>query len=737
MGKKYRICTFIFMCFLLCFVALLFESCCSPKEIVISVHFQNADSRLGLKDYKFKNEFGTAAYITFDVPKGYDHTKIKGTAEGYDLEYSVDYEIPNAEETYGLDYLYDLNKTVTYKVAMVKRSCRVNIDMTEMTKKTFNISLDTGMSGFKVLIISKDQTEGLVKLLSKDVKETIEFNNNVATVEYGKIAILLHNRKTSKQSYSAIYSELGRFTAIKNIQNQGTLRYSEYPVAQKGNTLYNFNYDSNQCLYYLGEIRESIDVQPTIPNFQYEKGFSIDRTPNIFYLFTNLTAYNSDILTMNAYSPVGNNYNGNDLDSIDGVSIQKVSPAQIYNDRYEIHKIYLGHDMNSDPVLTDRENVNTDLYLEVSSCLGISNINFYLLAYEREDKQYATKLEVSTKTSTKGRYFIKLSSDVLQKYCQDRDQISGDSVYPYKTGSAILYPEFSYDFFQQDRINREYKYTRIWLTERVISTQTTATDEDFHFNLYIKKGNQVKYGLIDYHSESRSITPRDCIYFLTEDLFDGNTYKNTLYAEIRGSAYQDFRTLMLMDVQFVLGSNNVLNFTPIAITRPSKPNDYNGLKDFAVKLTKETLSEYTLRVDINVVGAYQKLTNLDFSYLEFPSNEIGSSVYMTSKSEFSDFNDFFSVTPANKTLYKDNGNLKFSSAQDLYYFVKCDEEDFDIEMRLDPNDPSTCISKSKELKDITGERRKIYVHDVPYYIRVVKQDTIYSLLTDYIYVVKK
>lgn len=734
MGKKYRICTFIFMCFLLCFVALLFESCCSPKEIVISVHFQNADSRLGLKDYKFNNEFGTAAYITFDVPKGYDHTKIKGTAEGYDLEYSVDYEIPNAEETYGLDYLYDLNKTVTYKVAMVKRSCRVNIDMTEMTKKTFNISLDTGMSGFKVLIISKDQTEGLVKLLSKDVKETIEFNNNVATVEYGKIAILLHNRKTSNQSYSAIYSELGRFTAIKNIQNQGTLRYSEYPVAQKGNTLYNFNYDSNQCLYYLGEIRESIDVQPTIPNFQYEKGFSIDRTPNIFYLFTNLTAYNSDILTMNAYSPVGNNYNGNDLDSIDGVSIQKVSPAQIYNDRYEIHKIYLGHDMNSDPVLTDRENVNTDLYLEVSSCLGISNINFYLLAYEREDKQYATKLEVSTKTSTKGRYFIKLSSDVLQKYCQDRDQISGDSVYPYKTGSAILYPNLD-DFYSKERDQDKYSLIKIWLTKNIIGGTETIKDEDIFYNLYtLDNSNKKHYGLIDYNSEPNSTKPRDFIYLLRDDIFPNGKYCKQLYADVRVERYVDFRSVTINSVSLVLGKGDLL----VNETTVKDCKICNGIDNLSIDfLPKDMLWQYEITANVKLKLKYSQLTTLDFSYLEFPSNEIGSSVYMTSKSEFSDFNDFFSVTPANKTLYKDNGNLKFSSAQDLYYFVKCDEEDFDIEMRLDPNDPSTCISKSKELKDITGERRKIYVHDVPYYIRVVKQDTIYSLLTDYIYVVKK
>lgn len=734
MGKKYRICTFIFMCFLLCFVALLFESCCSPKEIVISVHFQNADSRLGLKDYKFKNEFGTAAYITFDVPKGYDHTKIKGTAEGYDLEYSVDYEIPNAEETYGLDYLYDLNKTVTYKVAMVKRSCRVNIDMTEMTKKTFNISLDTGMSGFKVLIISKDQTEGLVKLLSKDVKETIEFNNNVATVEYGKIAILLHNRKKSKQSYSAIYSELGRFTAIKNIQNQGTLRYSEYPVAQKGNTLYNFNYDSNQCLYYLGEIRESIDVQPTIPHFQYEKGFSIDRTPNIFYLFTNLTAYNSDILTMNAYSPVGNNYNGNDLDSIDGVSIQKVSPAQIYNDRYEIHKIYLGHDMNSDPVLTDRENVNTDLYLEVSSCLGISNINFYLLAYEREDKQYATKLEVSTKTSTKGRYFIKLSSDVLQKYCQDRDQISGDSVYPYKTGSAILYPNLD-DFYSKERDQDKYTLIKIWLTKNIIGGTETIKDEDIFYNLYtLDNSNKKHYGLIDYNSEPNSTKPRDFIYLLRDDIFPNGKYCKQLYADVRVERYVDFRSVTINSVSLVLGKGDLL----VNETTVKDCKICNGIDNLSIDfLPKDMLWQYEITANVKLKLKYSQLTTLDFSYLEFPSNEIGSSVYMTSKSEFSDFNDFFSVTPANKTLYKDNGNLKFSSAQDLYYFVKCDEEDFDIEMRLDPNDPSTCISKSKELKDITGERRKIYVHDVPYYIRVVKQDTIYSLLTDYIYVVQK
>lgn len=752
MKKKYKIFSFFCMCIMLLICALMLSSCCTPREIRVYVQFKNADPRLQLYDYDFKCDFGTTANITFSVPKGYDHTKLKGSAEGYNINYYVsvveeednpDYKKYKDNE----EYWFTLDKTVTFKIEVVKRSCTAIIDLSDMTKNTYSINLEKGMSGFQVLIVSKDKTDGLIKLGSKDVLETVDFVNNTAEIEYGKYAILLHDTNVAKKSYNALYSDISSsdFVLDKNIGTMGTLRFGKYPVAKKGNTYYNYNYNSQLQLFYLGEIKEDINLQASIPNFEEEKGFDIERKPNVFYLFTNLSQYNSDILTMEAYSSVVN-YSGN-LDTIEGNSVQKVEPYDTYNDRYDMYKIYLGKDLDNDPLLksSDKTDLNKDLYFEISSVaqetipsnvdrsdpkVGAECFNYYLLFLERQNTSEGYKIPLSQVSSSNGKRYIKLSYEILLKFCQNRDVVSGQTVYEYLTGSAILYPELDKQVFQNDRNSGRFLFSRVWLTKSLSNT-TDATSADFHFNVYIKNEGNVKYGLLDYHSSSR-----DCVYFLTSDLFDGVTYKKNLYAEIKGKQYKDFRTMPVGEVYFILGLETYLNKDPLKV---ENYKEYNGIKDFPINLkTRETLDEYSLTVRINSKDKLRELAPLDFSYLNLPAS-ISNAVYLTEKSEFSQFKEFIAVTSANKETFKENKLIKFSSSQDLYYFVRIDGDynnDFDIEMRLDPNDSTTCISKSQDLYDVTGERRYITINDNTYYIKVISQDNIYSLLTDYIYVVK-
>ena len=741
------------MCILLLICTLMLSSCCTPREIKVYVKFKNADPRLQLYDYDFKCDFGSSANITFDVPKGYDHTKLKGTAEGYNINYYVSAVEETDNPDYkkfkdSQDYWFVLDKTVTFKIEVVKRSCTAIIDLSDMTKNTYNINLEKGMEGFQVLIVSKDKTDTLIKLGSKDVLETIDFVNNSAEVEYGKYAILVHNTNVAKRSYNALYSDISErdFVMDKNIGNIGTLRFGKYPVAKKGNTYYNYNYNSQLQLFYLGEIKENINLQASIPNFEKEKGFEIERKPNIFYLFTNLSQYNSDILTMEAYSSVVN-YSGN-LDTIEGNTVQKIESNEIYNDRYDVYKIYLGKDLDNDPLLesADKAELNKDLYFEISAIaqetipshidrndpkMGAECFNYYLLFFEKQKPSEGYKIPLSEISSANGKRYIKLSYETLLKFCQNRDMVRGQTVYEYLTGSAILYPELDYTVFQNDRLSSKFMYTRVWLTIDILSNTIGATSRDFHFNLYLKNESTIKYGVVDYHNSSR-----DCIYFLTSDLFDGDKYKNTLYAEIRGKEYKDFRTMPVRGATFVLGFGTYLNMEPIKV---KDFKNYNGVKDFPINLkTRETLDEYSLTVKINIEDKLRELTPLDFSYLSLPAS-ISNAVYLSEKSEFSQFKEFIPVTSANKETFKENKLIKFSSGQDLYYFVRIDGDyhnDFDIEMRLDPNDSTTCISKSQDLYDITGEKRFITINDNTYYIKVISQDDIYSLLTNYIYVVQ-
>ena len=70
---------------------------------------------------------------------------------------------------------------------------------------------------------------------------------------------------------------------------------------------------------------------------------------------------------MEAYSSVVN-YSGN-LDTIEGNTVQKIESNEIYNDRYDVYKIYLGKDLDNDPLLesADKAELNKDLYFEISS----------------------------------------------------------------------------------------------------------------------------------------------------------------------------------------------------------------------------------------------------------------------------------------------------------------------------------------------------------------------------------
>ena len=147
--------------------------------------------------------------------------------------------------------------------------------------------------------------------------------------------------------------------------------------------------------------------------------------------------------------------------------------------------------------------------------------------------------------------------------------VRGQTVYEYLTGSAILYPELDYTVFQNDRLSSKFMYTRVWLTIDILSNTIGATSRDFHFNLYLKNESTIKYGVVDYHNSSR-----DCIYFLTSDLFDGDKYKNTLYAEIRGKEYKDFRTMPVRGATFVLGFGTYLNMEPIKV---KDFKNYNGV----------------------------------------------------------------------------------------------------------------------------------------------------------------
>ncbi len=761
--------------FALIICGFLFSSCCSPSPSKISVHFEGADERLGLKDYTYDLAFNGNLVVTFTVPKGYDHTKVSATINGNAItnQETVFEEDKTVEE----GYEYTLDKTITYRVNFIKRDSAVVINLTDMQKLKFDIVLDKDMENFTVLSIPEEKTEDLfLELLDSEVIEKHSFTNHKATVEYGNYIVLKHNINASKKDYDAIYSNITHFTNEKNKSNLGTLEYATYNKSIKGNTDYLYNKNGlGEVLYYFGKLQEDVSFQTTIPNYVEDKGFDIERKPNTFYLYTNLSQYNSEMFSLDAYAPTNETYNQNnpDMDIIDGKTVKKVSPYDIHKDRYAIYKIYLGLDKESDVLLDagDKKDLNTDLYFVVSSSIGLENINFRMLADEFEIPTKQTyKLSISKDLTDKGKSYLKMDSASLEKFSLDRDRVSASGeVSYYKTGLAILYPEVdNYYFSGHKQGPNPSTGTDLRVYKKVVinSSNPQITYNDINVEIYISNDNGITkdYGISDNHFWPDNRAKINCSYFKVADLFsyetieDSNTkkwiYKNNMYMTIKGEKYQNFRSVTIDRIEL-----EVEGF-PLTLSGSLKVEDakvFNGYKDYQISdFEYKTSGEYTILIEVYLKETYSSPATLNFSQLETPSSytqgiyvvgenintEILGKSSKTDAEKLAGFTFINGGNKTNKSETKENEayfkNIKFSIYTDLYYFVKCSDPNYDIEIRLDASDPKTAISSSKTLLDIKGDKVTIEINGESYYIKVLKQDIIYELLEkDTMYVVKK
>ena len=738
MKKIIRILSVSFVFTVMLFCGILLSSCCSPKPCEVKVTFVGADERLELEDYSYYVDFSETSKVSFTVPKGYDHTKISGSISGVSVPFEVQYKQGEIVEE---GYEYTLDKEITFVTNFVKRDFELIIDLTQMLKLKFDITLANGMENFQAFLINKEKTEKFFTSFNEsDVISKVNFVNNKASIEYGNYVVLVHNKVVSKINYDSLYSEVNHYTNANNLANVGSINYSYYKRAKKGNADYVFNSNPNTALYYFGEIKESVNLYTKIPNYVEDRGFQIDRKPNTFYLFTNLSEYNSDLLTMQAYTTTNKVYNSTDanMDRINGKVVEKVDPSAIYSDRYDVHKIYLGNNLDEDVLVdnADKSTLNKELFFVVSSSMDLSNINFYLLNDEYERTKNAYTIAVNESLTDKGNYYISFSSEDLAHFSLDRDYVATNgTIYNYQTGLAILYPEVDYNFFGAHKLT---DYMRIFKNINIINTDSEITANDLHLNFYLKDDDgNIKYGLTDSHFWPNDMYKRDCVYFNTTDIFDYNAedglnyYKNNLYLEIRGKEYTNFRSVTINYVTIYSdtealadGQVNVENY-----------KDYNGIKDFKVRrLIYRDLGEYTINIYVSLNGTFKEPTTLDFSFAQMP-NIYTQGVYMTDNPLFASLADFSFIGGGNKDTFN---SLSFSYVKDLYYFTNTSDSTFDIEIRLDPNDPTTTISTSQNFCDIMGNVITMEINGEKFYIKVIKQDTIYELLdSGKMYVVKK
>ena len=728
--------SFGFFALILC--GFLLCSCCSPKPCKATITFEGADARLGLNSYAYDVKFSDNTKVTFDVPKGYDSSVIKGYISGVEIPYEVQYD---DKQTLEEGYEYTVDKKITFQIENVKRNFELTIDLTQMQKLQFEVTLNNGMNNFQALIIDKELTENfMTKLDESDVINTVNFVNGKASIEYGNYVVFMHNKSVSKVNYNAIYSNVNHYTLDINKANIGSINYSYYNRAKKGNTDYTFNSNPNTALYYFGEIKEDIKLYSQIPNYIEDKGFVINRAPNSFYLFSNIAEYDSDLLTMEMYTSCNLTYNSSNanMDKIDGKTVLKVDKSARYKDRYDIHKIYLGNDLQSGVLLDDesRKGLNKDLYVVLTTTLDIQSFNFYLLNDEFERTFNSYRVNVQSDLTDKGKYYITFSKEDLDKFSLTRDYVSSNgSIHEFKTGLAILYPEVDYSYFSSVKGKT---YLRIYKNIVINSDNLDITTNDIFVNLYLKDGDNIKYGLNDNHFWPNSVTKTDCVYFKLSDIFDWSEtekryyYKENLYFEIRGEKYKNFKSPTINYFTVHTDDENLTIDSPVRI---EDYKTYNGYKDFKISsLIFKNLGEHTLTVRATMREPYKEPVTLDFSQLQLPSIYT-QGLFITSNSLFNDRNDFSFINGG----LKDNFNgLKFSMTRDLYYFSNCADSDFDIEVRLDPNDSSTCISSSQNFCDIMGRKITMEINGEPYAIKVIKQDTIFNLLENgKMWVVKK
>lgn len=738
MSKKINLILFLIMPVLV-FMGMIMSSCCSARVCEISVNFVGVDEGVGLESYSFIVDFNESTKVSFNIPAGYDHTQVKLSIDDVEQEYNVEFEEEVPEE-----YQYSVSKKLTYSVFFVKRSFELKVDLSNMPKCSFDVAIDSGLKDFKLLIVDEDNLERLTELNSEKVQSVLDFVSNTVTVDYGEHVFLMHNRSKSQIHYETLYSKPSFFTSDSHKGSVGTVNYDYYNVAKKGNGRYYYDNNNYQSLYYLGQIKEDTKLYSYIPNYTPDKGFDIVRDPNIFYLFTNPIEFNSDMCAVEMFTTTDSAYDSNDvnLDKIDDIVLKKTNRASTYNDRYDIHQIYLGNDLNGDQLLSNNQKqiTNKDLYIRISSSVGIENLNFKLLHHERE--AFTNYLLNADLTSEKGYTYIKLSNDAMMDFSLEREKIDTyGQVQTYLSGSAVLYVQINEDYYKAHKNT----YSRIWLRKEITDKNTLATKEDFNFTIYVKNGDKKNYGLVDYHYEGSSANPRDCVYIETNQIFDQNRmYKESVFCDALGPDYEGYKTITIYQMDLSLGYSSKSSITPNRTPiRIENSKQLNGWKEFMVNLRntapmssvdQSVSEEYTLTIDIDVTDPLITPYVIDFSYLNIP-NESGTMINITNDIAFDDLSDFVSVKYSSREDFK---SIRLSSDYDAYYFVQCyTNPNFDFDIYLDPNDRSTKISTSKTLCDLTGKPLTIEFNHQTFYVKVIVQDVIYETLDGKIYAIEK
>jgi len=414
--------------------SLTMTACCGANDKTLSIVFKNADERLELVNYKESVGNGGQVDVEFTIPKGYEHETMTAVIDDtWEMKYTTTF---SGEFDEG--YSYTVDKKISFSYFNLRRDMTLVFDMTNVTKKVFDIEIDEDLSR---LATSKDGGKDVVKLKAITIDQEYQGNlmkvdEEIATgeyyindgkigIEYGEEVVLCYTRGDGSPEITDIYGSVGKFTNKQDIVTNGNNQFLHFEVAKRGATYYNVysngHANTTTRLFYIGQIVEPIKLSSNLPGYEATYGFELENNENKFAILTNRQDFASDLLTINMYRSIpATSYDANNPDMVrqlvdsgdpdddtddvynvyeritkykddNGQKVLKSEPLLYdYYNRYDVYSMYLGDvdDIDNDIFIDNNEksaNLPTELYFSIDSTESLDNFKFKLYSYERQE----------------------------------------------------------------------------------------------------------------------------------------------------------------------------------------------------------------------------------------------------------------------------------------------------------------------------------------------------------------
>ena len=744
---------------------------CALNNFDITVIYKNVNGDLGLNDYVAKVKFKDSYSFSFIVPEGYDHTKITAqliTMDGNNIAVDIDYkmELLDPEIEVDEEHLYSVDRKFTYTLDSVNRPLKFVIQMGDVQKKQFDITLDgVNAKHYSVVKVKYNPDEYLTTLNSDNCEEFINtesgsisttyeksFKDNKVSLDYGSCIALVSNAPDS-ELLDCFYGDTTYFDYTN--QTQVNSQLVSYNIAKRGNMYYTYEAVGQvyKKIYFIGDIKEDISLSKNLPGYKEEKGFQFEKKPNTFYLFAPLYSLNSQTFTYEIYSTTESCWARDDRNQVvktdyietinedeshSIINLGLVNPNSQYKRKYDIFNLYIGKDKANDILLDEdyKATLLDDIYIKVKSDEELNGIlNMLLIAEEkqiiRDDlKNYdliVPKLSFDV-LSSGGNYYAKINYDIIEDFIVQRPMELGGQIIDYSIGNCILYPEYDY----KKSISETAEASEYFSISVSIAFPDGVEYDGYNLAPYIILRDGTKdYGLLDYHKYKY---PSDTMSgfkgrigilsrFRKDKFISVNNFVDNLYLELYGPEYNgigqpQISTINLLDTNGLYYSKSFNNYDDL----DDNDNTDNIISEIPVysKINLSVNYAYSL---VCAVSPTANLSNLQANKIScdnitFPADP-SQAIYITNDFKFGEDKNleklFYADTDVVSQIGGDRNFYYVSTIEDEYfnfdiYFIQKDLEGNDLE--------PIKISKTTILRDITGKVMQMEINGIQYDISI-------------------